>query len=216
MLSSLFTRFKINDLPSPEAAEVTAFWTWFSTHHEEIEQSLGDPQALVRLIAPRLHRVHGELTFEVGRDAGGTYCFVVSADGILKTMPAVETLVAGAPGLAGWRVVAFRPPKERIETIQFQGCSFAPDDFWYAPLMNEDGQRLDLVIAVGEDKAPPDDEQIIGAAFLLLDALIGEYNVMTRVGAIDFAKVPAAELNQAQGFKPLTQLNEEFESRFGG
>ena len=81
--------------------------------------------------------------------------------------------------------------------------------------MNEDGERLDLVIAVGEDEAPLDDDLVIGAAFLLLDALIGEYLVMTRVGAIDFAKVPSAELSQAQGFKPMSELHREFETRFG-
>ena len=214
MLSSLFTRLKVQDLPSADDAEISAFWTWFCTHRLEIEQALGDPQALVRQIAPRLHRVHGELTFEVGRDAGGQFCFVVSADGIVRTMPAVEALVDAAPEVPGWQVVAYRPPKPDIGPLLYQGRRFAPDDFWYAPLMNDDGERLDLVIAVGEDEVPLDDDQVIGAAFLLLDALIGEYMVMTRVGAIDFAKVPSTELGQAQGFKPMSELHLEFSTRF--
>ena len=215
MLGSLFSRFKIHDLPSANSAEITAFWTWFLAHREEIECALGNPQALVRQLAPRLHRVHGDLTFEVGRAAGGAFSFVVSADGLVQTIPAVEALVAAAPEIPGWRIVAFRPPKASVGPFQFQDHGFSPDDFWYAPMMNDNGDRLDLVIAVVEERAEADDERVIGAVFLLLDALIGEYLVMTRVGAIDFAKVPAADLTDAQGFKPISALRQEFETRFG-
>ena len=111
MLASLFKRTALHDRPSTDPVEIAAFWAWFQDHQEHIEQALGAPQTLTRLLAPRLHRVHGALTFEVGRGADGTFRFVVSADGLLGAVPAVEALVAGAPRLPQWRVIAFRPPR---------------------------------------------------------------------------------------------------------
>jgi len=51
-------------------------------------------------------------------------------------------------------------------------------------------------------------ELMAGAVFLLLDNMIGEYAVCTRVGEIDWASAP--DDPDAAGYSPLAELREVF------
>ena len=110
---------------------------------------------------------------------------IVSADGIQSVFPTVKRLVAAAPAIAGWTIIAFRPRKVLAgSSIELgDGTSVSGTDVSFHVLRTAGG-KLDLVFYVNRVASPVSDP-VKQAVFLLLDSTLGEYDVETRLGAID-------------------------------
>jgi hypothetical protein len=95
--------------PPPEE-----FWSWFAANAERMRRT--HPELLVRDPGLRgaLDRYQAGLIPEFhAREVEGRRQIIISADGDRDLFPAVETLVAAAPDIPGWRVIAFRPREPR-------------------------------------------------------------------------------------------------------
>ena len=179
------------------------FWEWFQRNSERLGHFEADPESLFAELSGELARVHKGLTFEIGPEEAGRREFVISADGIRQVFPAVERLVAAAPPLPGWAVVAFRQPKSLDVSIQIGDYQLGAEDVWFsaAPEGNRTALRLYVRGYTAENR------KLLGqAAFLLLDSALGEYVVETRVGAIAFNPLPADPA--AAGLQPLASIRE--------
>ena len=178
------------------------FWTWFQAH-ESAYYAL-DPTNVIereRLfddLSAHLTEVNEELTFEFGPVIDGRRDFVVSAGGTKEAFPAVRDLVEHAPALAKWRVIAFRPRRSPVNTIEFQDVSLDPEKVLVE--LVPDGDKIGLVVYMNHYTQARNTE-FGQAAFLLLDEALGEYDVETKVGFIEFKatppKVPAGCVSMA-------------------
>lgn len=169
-----------------EPGAVEGFWRWFGTHAAGFRP---DPATWGELPA-RLKAIHPGLAFEMGPGE-----FIVSGDGIREHFPLVRKVVAEAPPVPGWRIIAFRQPKE-AEEVRFGPVTLRLDDVWFR---TSEAGDLDLYVRGWNGS-----HDQLGATFVLLDNALGEEAVATRVGAIRHHALP--EDPASRGLKPLREL----------
>src|SRR5690348_8411171 len=132
----LGTQCKATDSPS------TAFWSWFqqndAAYYALQPDNIAEREKLFDELSNQLGKVNADLTFEFGPVKNGKRDFVISAGGIREAFPAVQELVARAPTLAHWRVIAFRPRRLPVNTIQFQSVSLDPAKVYVQLLRDRD------------------------------------------------------------------------------
>lgn len=190
----------------PEASpdRDAAFWTWFKDHRLEIAKIKKADEPIANEIASELHKVDPRLIFELGIGIEPKE-FIVSADGRREVFNAVKRLVAAAPAVPGWKIIAFRPRKSADLTIELgEGTKLGANDLYFMVLpTTKPPAPLDIIVYVpglGENKDKDDALKQVG--FLLLDATLGEYDTETRLGGVAFRstaeKPPSA--------KPLRDL----------
>lgn len=158
------------------------FWKWFENH--SLKYLDFDPtennEVLFSELARKLQEVNPDLCFEFGipKDSKDRE-FIISAGGIKAAFPAVQRLVEGAPKMANWKITAFRPRKGG-NTITCDGLVLRPEDarFSYEP----DSGKINVVLYI---KNYVDDTPHNQLAYLMLDDVLGEFDVETYIGAIE-------------------------------
>ncbi|CAN5169664.1 hypothetical protein BH11PSE14_BH11PSE14_11510 [soil metagenome] len=195
------------------ASPADDFWAWFSANDAEYFKldldNVPQREPLFDKLSSRLTAVNPELTFEFGPLINGRRDFVISAGGIKSAFPAVEQLVKQAPRLPNWNVIAFRPRRHPVSVVQIGSVSLDPERVLVE--LGQDDKAIGLVVYIDgyfEDK----NAEFGQAAYLLLDEALGEYDVETKVGYVEFRPMPAqapkgcvsmAELATAfDGFRP--------------
>lgn len=146
-------------------------------------------------LAAALSKVHPDLLLIVGGPNIERPEIVISAGGLTEVIPHVLAIVDAAPPRVRDRfgVRAFRPrvldARQRIRT---KGAEVGAEDIhWSAVQHRRPRNRCDLTLYVpGYIDALPSgsvaNERVCSGAFLLLDHLLGEWAVMTQIGAIDW------------------------------
>ncbi|MEX2244208.1 MAG: hypothetical protein WD716_10225 [Fimbriimonadaceae bacterium] len=173
------------------------FWKWFDTNKQRTES---DAQGMVPEIGRELERIHPDLRHELG--IGQPMEMFISAGGLKEMIPYVERTVELAPSIEGWNVVAFLQPKQDSSTVVYEGVTLMRSQVKWTG--SKDGDLLDVVVFIDG----LDDQRrnaYVGAAFVMLDSVIGEYAVMTEVGRIEFRPISDAP----QDAKPIESLREE-------
>lgn len=185
------------------------FWDWFAENEDALFRFEEDQQGVFARLGAALRKVHPELTFEFGPvedwpGKGPRRDFVISADGIQSAFPAVKALHAAAPDLPRWRVVEFRPRRGTIMTVVYGGHAFEPDAlrFTVEPDHGKAG-----VTAYVPGLAEETRSELVPLVFLMLDQVLGEFDVETKVGFID---LKAAEDVPAEAV-PTSELAEAFD-----
>jgi hypothetical protein len=174
------------------------FWNWFIRNREELASIRNGQEPICADMSKQLKKVHSGLAWEFGIEKGMMEC-IISADGIADVFPAVDALVADAPAIPGWRVTAFRPRKGGDLKVQMGDRVLATDDIYF--VATRAGEKLDLELLV-DGLTPQNEKGIQHVSFLLMDAVVGEYDVVTRIGGIEFKPLALADGRQ----RPLSEL----------
>lgn len=158
-------------------------WQWFEEHRKMFEHDEIDDQTLNEF-HEKLSGVHPSLVFEIGpKDKDDTYTMVISCDGMKEGIPSVEKVASSAPNIKGWKVVAFRPAIKGSLTIEAEDMKLSTDDILFEYADNPDG-TIDVILYIeGVDEQNKDN--YLRAAFVLLDAAVGEYLAMTKIRNLD-------------------------------
>jgi hypothetical protein len=159
------------------------FWHWFAANEERLFTFEANQESIFDELAEQLRRVHPDLTFEFGPTHKNRREFIISAGGIQAAFPAVESLFATAPNLRRWTFIKFRPRRHPVMTIQFGGKEVAPTDVGCE--MVREGSKIAITLYF-EASVAADESVMKNIGYLLLDEALGEYDVETRVGAIEF------------------------------
>lgn len=193
-----------------QATQRSDFWDWFQDNTEFLTQYDSKAGAVTRALGGRLQIVDRGLTFALGRAPDGVYEFIVSANGNRDAFQQVLKLVDAAPAIAGWRIIAFRPrsPDPGALSLAFGDVTLSADDIWYRA--EDDGAKVSLELFLRDLSA--ENEAIMSrAGFVLLDNVLGEYDVATKLGTIGFAALPPDPA--AAGLKPLGALPADVDAR---
>jgi hypothetical protein len=182
------------------------FWQWFQKNEAMLYSFEENPEEAFAQLSLQLAKVDENLAFLFGPPReDGTREFIVSANGIAASFPAVEALYAAAPALPRWTFGKFRPRLEPPEHITLEARTLMSDDISYR--MYEDGEKVGILIFI-EGLAEQERYLFQHIGFLFLDHILGEYDVGTRVGFIEF--LPALD-DRAAGASPLTDLAVQFD-----
>ncbi len=193
------------------ATQQQNFWTWFVDNREFLENYNSNTAAVTQAVGRRLQNVDRGLTYEMGQAADGVYEFIVSANGVRDVFPEVNKLVRVAPEIEGWRIIAFRPrrPDALQSKLEYAGLAISGGDIWYKS--EGEGDAFNLTVLVKGLDAD-NEKKAIGAAFIMLNLALGEYDVATKLRSIDFGALPPNP--ESQGLKPLSALPGEVDARF--
>lgn len=174
------------------------FWTWFANNASRFE---GPPdQVPTDELNHQLSGIHDGLAFRIGgnRDHSG-YELEISGQGSRELMPLVRQIVAAAPTIPGWKVLAFRQPHPGL-SVELGATRLSAESIHFVAAPAPGNAGADVAIFVdGFDQDPNTFGEI---TFLLLDSTIGELAVMTKIRGLDFVdgsqRPPSA--------RPVTEL----------
>ncbi|MFE4133508.1 hypothetical protein [Peribacillus sp. YIM B13482] len=128
-------------------------------------------------------KINPNLVFEFSVELiDGRREFIISADGNLSAFPAVKGLVKEAPKMESFKIIAYRQRGETFN-IQFNDIELKPEDVFFC-YKTADAETIELDLYIKGFN--PDNDDWVGATFLLLDTLIGEFNVATKLSEIEF------------------------------
>lgn len=187
------------------ASKEQRFWKWFTKNEARLFRFEDDQESVFSELGERLRAVHPDLAFEFGPvRPDGKRDFVISADGLLRAFDAVESLAAEAPRLDRWSWIKFRQRGGPHVEFTFDEITVNTEQVCYG--MTPRGDNVDVTIYFRDYRQEPHAiyEQ---SAFLILDHLLGEFDVVTRVAYVR----AEAEQPAALDAKPLCELPAEFD-----
>ena len=199
--SSLFS-------PEFDEGDAKGFWQWFLENEALLAsgfklQLAGDSRndAHGDALGAALNRFHPGLVFEMGNLKNEKLDFVISADGIFDSFPAVLSLINTSPESGLFQYTAFRQRTTHVSLSMF-GEKFQPEttQFLIEPSENYEG-KFDLWVFMEPHSL--DIKQLRQAAYILLDSTIGEYDMETLIGGFEVVATPP-DIEAIP--RPLTEL----------
>jgi len=195
---------------APAKNRYEAFWQWFETKQDEYFQFEKNQTELFDSLDKKLSAIHPSITFVFGPVKEGKREFIISADGVKEAFIDVRQLVRAAPKFTKWEIIAFRPRLNPLVSVQFDGLIMDPDDIMIKYNYDKENKLIDLELYIKNYKES--DQRFIGAAFIMLDNALGESDVETKIGAIEFKKLIQQKNNK--NFIPLKELPNIVDSYF--
>ncbi len=183
------------------------FWNWFEKNQETYFNDIENLEIRDKIfdeLSENLKQVNQDLVFEFSpKRENNIREFTISADGIEKIFPIVQKLIKKAPKLKNWKFNAFRQPtpgNDEFE-IKYGDLKIGYSDIYYRSKNDNGKLGIELNIRNYDGKG-----QTQNAIYILLDNLIGEYDVTTKIGWIEWIKLSESEITN---LKPLTELRKE-------
>jgi len=190
----LFSRFK----KSPRSAWSSAeFWDWFQSpaglRTVEAAAAAVPSAESQKALQDAVQRVNPGLTWGLAPkgDDGSPGEFEIGAGGVRDLIPTVRSLVASAPTIEGWSIVAFKQPVEDFSLkLGPTGDEIDSQALRVSATPLKDG-RVDVEVFVPVPAGCPQ-QTIAELGFIFLDHTLGEYAVMTRLAEISFDSILVA------------------------
>lgn len=181
------------------------FWKWFQKNSHLYVNFENNREPLFDLLAKKLKNINPDLTFEFSPlFENGVRELVISADGIKSSFPAVENLVSKAPEILDWKIIAFRQPKKGYDGVDIGDVSVRNDDVYFRYSEMENAIGLELYIRNYEENS-----DWASAIYIMLDNVIGEYDVETFIDWIERKKLDESEIEILYNIEELPEILQE-------
>lgn len=194
-----------------EVSKMKHFWEWFQQHSEIVrylnmidQEEVGYwmNEVVVHLWACS-ENVNACMLLPTD---GTTATLIISAGGVYEYFEQVEEIVAEAPQIPGWEIIAFEPPNPIDMGIEeeFGHTGIDPHNLWFDPILCDwDERPYILVYAEGYKMKDPEFEAAVAA---VMANLLGE-----RSATLDIAEFAVNDLNmfsadEREGLMKLQEL----------
>lgn len=184
-------------------AKITEFWHWFSQHEAAFLPDVPD-ETVMLAVKSKLQQLNEGLTAEMETNELGRRTLVLSTGGNKKLLALVFKIVSQAPRLKWWQVLALRRKKPGHVEINIDRIRLSSDQLFYQSKTK--GKMMSVV--VWGPQIDPDDEACEAALWLLLQYLVGEWELISRIESVKLKHFEWDE-NQVKGLKPLIHLSNE-------
>lgn len=158
------------------------FWAWFLANSEQLAAVTSGSELRSMRIGAKFRRAFPDLSITV---EGVAKEFIIGANGKLDNIEKVEATAATAPEIPGWKVIAFRPRRPEL---------VAGTDIVYFS-SSQNGRSLDLIIYI-DGLTPENTKELTYIGSFLLEASIGECDLLTKIGNVDFQPLVLADGTQ--------------------
>ncbi len=194
--------------------KISLFWDQLQETIEQLLSSRSDDrfeaEPLLKQYREQLQKIDSNLTFhfQSDEDEEGALEMVFGCDGFPESIHSVLSVIGAAPELSGIEFKAFNNRYDPIPLSVNIGDEFCEiDDFWCRVSVVNDRMHLEIYL----ENAPKvlDIDPRVEAVMIYLDALIGEYELMTRVWALDWFEIPASP--EDYGLTRLVDLRDYFD-----
>ena len=174
------------------------FWAWFQAHGAEVATIKTGTESIAEELTRELRKIDARLVYQIR--VGPPRELAISADGLATLFPTVRRLVAAAPALPGWTIVAFRQ-RTRMPEINRSGKLIHVTDLSFSLLAPpKPGYKLDVAIFVGGGIAV--DAVVRGSVFVILDSWLGEVDTETVLGKVQISD----ETEKPRDARPFPEL----------
>ncbi len=206
-IMGIFSIFGASANSSPELD----FWKWFQKNNEMLFHFEKDTERTFDKLSAALSKVNSDLTFEFGPiESNGKREFVISAGGIKNSFPSVKTLFNSAPDLDKWTFIQFRQRREPLNDLSYGGVTIKPDDVNYK--LYKDKDKLGVILFFS-DYNEKEQSTFGNIGYLFLDEALGEYDVETKLGFIEFHNKNSEQFENSKEIKYLAEhFDESFEN----
>jgi hypothetical protein len=181
IIASIILIMILNSCKKKDKYEI--FWDWFSKNENEYyNYEKKNQELLFNNLHQKLIEIDSNLVFEFGpTQLNNIREFTISADGLKESFPAVIELVKRAPNLDKWKISSFRQriPGDEIE-IRYDNFKISYDDIYFR--YSEESGKIGLELNIRNYE---ETSEFISATYVLLDGLIGEYDMETKVDWIE-------------------------------
>ncbi|WP_207061034.1 hypothetical protein [Motiliproteus sp. SC1-56] len=194
----------------PSYEKITEFWCEVVNTIDRLLEEADESSAhqMLRHYEERLKSIDRNLTFHFERDEQGQRIeMIFGCDGYAQSIAAVLSLVDAAPTIDGVRIKAFNNRHDPLpRSIRVADEDFRMDDIWYSYRLAGGEFHLSVYLQGLDDQ---EQNPAVEAVMIFLDALIGEFDLMTRVATLSWYERPAEPLDF--GLTPLSRLRGEFD-----
>ncbi|RVU30551.1 hypothetical protein [Neptunomonas marina] len=189
------------------------FWTHVEHTIDQLLTSRSENQfdadALLSGYRETLQKIDRNLTFHFEKDAeDGAIEMIFGCDGYPESIHSVLSLVGAAPSLAGIQFKAFNHRYDPIPShinVADEICEL--NDYWYS--LRTIDNKLHLAVYMHDVPKVLEMDPRTEAVMIFLDALIGEYELMTRIWSLDWIELPVDPVDY--GLSPLSELRDCFD-----
>jgi hypothetical protein len=181
------------------------FWQWFSQYQNRYFHFENEQNNLFGELKKQLDKIDTNLTFEFsGAIKDNTREFIISADGIKSSFPSVIKLVEKAPKFEQWKIIAFRQPYD-CGAIRFPDVELKREDvfFRYA----KDNGKVGIELHIRNFTQIEKSKEII---FIMLDALLGEYDTEMSISWVDLKELNETEKEQLWPIRELPDIVKKY------
>lgn len=162
------------------------FWNWFLKQEKEffkiVKNRENIHQGFFEKLAPKLDEVHYGIYFLTGMYDDNTVELILTPDGAIRNIYAIEELVNAAPQIDGWKITALKPSSDVQNIgIDYENFKFNKDNLKFYPNVHEDyPDEIDLTIVydgfVEEKRAA-----VTNGVYIFLDNYLGELHSLTLI-----------------------------------
>ncbi|RDE24218.1 hypothetical protein DV711_01055 [Motiliproteus coralliicola] len=195
----------------PNYEKITEFWCEVVSTIEALLQETDESRAhgLLNHYEKQLKRIDGNLTFHFERNESNNRIeMIIGCDGYAQSIAAVLSLVDAAPLMDGVQVIAFNNRHDPLpECIRVGDDDYAIEQFWFSHRLEAGEFHLSIYL---DELDTMDGNPAVEAVMIYLDALLGEFDLMTRVATLCWYDKPQDPLDY--GLRPLSDVRDLFDS----
>lgn len=188
------------------------FWDWFEKNQQRLVEfidSEGKDYEVFHEMSKEIKKVNPLLFSELSLDREtNKYQLIVTPDGIRDGLKPTIKLTDEAPEFENWEIIRFRPVNEDFN-LEIEGMHYNSDDFRVLRSFDMENEMVDIAVCI--KGFVENDNMFVTIGFLALDHLIGEFNILTRVGQIDFFGLDF--ITPEHDSISLTELRKEIEEK---
>jgi hypothetical protein len=135
------------------------------------------------------------------------YILIITPNGIADGIEPTREVVAAAPSYEKWEIVRFRQATDDV-SLEQDGLHYESSDIEILPELDEERDKVNIIVFIRNMNKDPKGYQIL--AFLYMDHILGEFNVITKVGYIDFKHLdPDQSVDDSISLLELRKLIED-------
>ncbi|MEM6317830.1 MAG: hypothetical protein AAF960_09170 [Bacteroidota bacterium] len=189
--------------------QIATFWQWFLDNEPRLyygTENTTHRGEILSTVSDQLKKINKHLVFEMSPIREGEYKeFVISADGIKEAFQTVQMLTRYAPEHPNWQFIAFRPRLESTDlSISFGDFDFSYKDLFFRYVLTDNEFGVELNV---RNFQYTDWEK--NALFILLDALVGEYDAVNEIDWVEWEALKEEEEEHLFPFVELRKLVDE-------
>lgn len=186
--------------------KIESFWQWFQDNQRAyLIFDDSNREIVFDQLNKKMSKVNKHLTFEFSHELiEGKREFIISADGMVEAFGDVLDLVESAPEMAGFEIIPFRQPSDEEFEVEYNGVKLTWDDVFFTAVEDEKTEDISLKLYL-KNLTEENEEAYTSALFILLDTVIGEFNMGAHVAEIEL--FPFEENPHA---RPIREVQQHF------
>lgn len=172
---------------------IAEFWRWFQGHAETLKRIRSSESTEYTELEGQLAKLSPDIDVEIGGNpAHETLDLIFTAHGDASQFALIDQIVSSAPPLAGWRVLALKPPLLEELLVQFEDEEISTNDIWIRTTSNwvpPDPLRLEVALSVDSEMQQDPNRQF--AASIAIESFLGERAYALEIKVEAFVEAPS-------------------------